>query len=133
MKKSCKISGSAYWAVASLVLIFIIQIAPAQVTTFQKFIGKGTETAKCIKQTSDGGYILLGASQYKHVLLVKFDCTGKAQWMKNYMGTDTTKTESGSYVEQTSDCGFIIAGTASSFSGQAYAWLIRTDAAGAVS
>jgi len=92
------------------------------------------DDGKCVRQTSDGGYIITGGAvpdgmiSSSDVLLVKADEAGTVEWIKffarNYY-------EEGAEVEQTSDEGYIIAGRSvfatDFFDYESDGWLIKTD------
>ncbi|VVB94797.1 Uncharacterised protein [uncultured archaeon] len=81
--------------------------------------------AYSVRQTTDGGYILVGyISSYEmpnktYAWLIKTDANGNQQWNK------TLGEKHGYSVKQTSDRGYIILGTTLS-----RAWLAKTDADG---
>jgi hypothetical protein len=84
--------------------------------------GNSTE-GNSIQQTSDGGYIIIGAiepnpfSSFKGCAwLIKTDNKGNVLWDKTLQGS------SGNSIQQTSDGGYIIAGTKDDND-----WLIKTD------
>ena len=94
----------------------------------------GPSVCTCIKETSEGGYIVLGAFENDvttDVAMIKLDSQGQEEWIRNYNGTweyyDTPH-----YVEQTPDNGYIITGY------YAYLWtwdesslfLMKTDETG---
>ncbi len=83
-----------------------------------------------VRQTTDGGYIVVGTSFYDYdsakVRLIKTDASGNTQWQKIFYRSDG---DYGTSVQQTSDGGYIIAGaTSGSYSSDV--WLIKTDALG---
>ena len=90
------------------------------------------------KQTSDGGYIMVGksfsfsaAGDYD-VYVVKVNAQGIAQWSKTYGGSATNHNEIGYSVDQTNDRGYIISGE-SMFGfgvGIVNMYLIKTDSLG---
>jgi len=81
----------------------------------------------CVRQTSDGGYTLVGLSDTS-CWLIKTDSNGNKIWDKRF-GAD--ETDWGSSVRQTSDGGYIIAGATESYTdGVRAAWLIKTDSNG---
>jgi hypothetical protein len=102
-------------------------------TIWTQLIGLDSAYATCsqIKQTLDGGYIIVGSSQVSNVqdlLLLKIDSLANVQWAKTYGGVDL---DVGNDVEQTSDGGYIVTGITCSFGdsiGDAY--LLKTDSVG---
>ena len=101
---------------------------------WRKTFGGGTsyDTAKCVRQTTDGGYIIVGAIDPLEVLsdiwLIKTDPSGNKQWDRTFDGPGW---DWGSSVQQTKDGGFVIVGTTlpSAFS-PGDVWLIKTDSDG---
>ena len=99
----------------------------------QTYGGDGTESARAIQQTVDGGFILLGhtnsfGSGNNDAFLVKTDAAGNQQWSQTYGGTAT---DHGRSVDQTDDGGYIIAGYTDSFGTNGFDfWLIKTDTEG---
>ncbi|MFH1279668.1 MAG: T9SS type A sorting domain-containing protein [Candidatus Eisenbacteria bacterium] len=96
--------------------------------------GDSLDDAKCIRQTSDGGYVFVGETvSYGHgsadVWLVRIDGFGNVLWDSTYGGFDG---DSGYWVEQTTDGGFIIAAQTSNYMppGGNNVWLIKTDSVG---
>ena len=89
--------------------------------------------ANSVKQTSDGGYIVAGATDVygassDDALLIKTDSKGNKLWEKTFGGLEFDEAKS---VQQTSDGGYIIAGDTGSYgAGSQDAWLIKTDANG---
>lgn len=77
--------------------------------------GLGDENGTAIRETSDGGYIVIGTTEsYLHaehdpadMLVYKLDANGNKQWRRNYGGIEG---ESGFDVLQTADGGFILCG-----------------------
>jgi len=77
------------------------------------FGGTGDDYAYSVQQTSDGGYILAGYTDYSYgtgyydFWLVKTDSSGEKQWDKTFGGAGDDYATS---VQQTSDGGYILAG-----------------------
>jgi hypothetical protein len=95
--------------------------------------GSNHEMAQCVRQTSDGGFVVaghtlsFGAGQYD-VWLLKTDANGDTLWTRTYGGADA---EWGYSVEQTTDGGYILAGFTYSFgAGDRDFYLVKTDANG---
>lgn len=99
----------------------------------QAFGGSGNDDGRCVRQTPDGGYILVGSTSSfgaggSDVYLVKTDAEGNLQWEKTFGGTAA---EHGYSIECIEDGGYVIAGsTASAGAGLADVYLIKTDSAG---
>jgi hypothetical protein len=93
------------------------------------------EVGNCVKQTSDGGYIIAGTTGsfgagLEDVYIIKTDATGTLLWANTYGGTDT---EYGYYIQQTSDGGYIVVGDTYSFgAGNGDVYLLKIDVTGAV-
>jgi len=93
----------------------------------------------CVKQTSDGGYIMTGITHLPpndvaNALLIKTDDDGDEQWNKTF-GELLTYSDYGLSVIQTSEGpgggGYaLIGGTTSYGAGDSDVWLIKTDANG---
>lgn len=99
--------------------------------------GNGSESIRSIKQTIDGGYIMVGHTDsfgngYNDVYLLKINSQGDIQWYKTYggMGTDN----GWSVVETLDPDGYIIFGYSDSYgqSGSYDYWMIKTDVLGNV-
>ena len=95
-----------------------------------------SETGFCIRQTSDGGYIVVGSAQSydwemsasSYVLMIKIDAAGEVQWNKLFPGLGLAMGYS--FVE-TNDSGFIITGiTADSETYSSSLLLLKTDGNG---
>ncbi len=97
------------------------------------FGGRGDDKAKCVQQTSDGGYVIVGYTESygaggADFWLVKVDSEGNQQWSKTFGGAD----DDGAYsVQQTTDGSYIMAGSTLSYgAGQEDFWLVKVDADG---
>ncbi len=116
--------------------VFLIKTdANGNVQWAKTYGGTSGDWAYSVQQTSDGGYIVAGATYsfgagYTDVFLIKTDANGNLQWAKTYGGTSHDWAFS---VQQTSDGGYIAAGYTTPFiGGYADAILIKTDANGNV-
>jgi hypothetical protein len=92
----------------------------------QTYTNPDNQVGTSVKQTTDGGYIIAGYSNFSsstyQMFLIKANAYGILQWTKAYNGN----TRAGS-VELTSDGGYVLAGIRSSPNG---ACLIKTDSLG---
>ena len=104
----------------------------AQSTFERAYGGNGDDLAYSVHQTSDGGYIVAGVTNFQigpesasaDVWVLKLDSAGIIQWQNTYGGTGVNEAHS---IQQTSDGGYIVAGS----SGTA-AWVLKLGPDGSV-
>jgi predicted secreted protein len=95
------------------------------------FGGSGDDYGHSAQETSDGGYVIAGATgSYgagsADVWLIKADSSGSMAWNKTFGGSGN---DYGHSVQETSDGGYIIAGTTDSYGAGGYdIWLIKVTA-----
>jgi hypothetical protein len=95
--------------------------------------GAGNDQARSVKQTTDGGYIIIGwtdsfGAGETDVYIIKTDSLGSTLWTRTYGGSDY---DGASSIGQTSEGDYIIAGTSSSFgAGGNDLYLIKIDSFG---
>jgi hypothetical protein len=96
--------------------------------------GYGSDGARSIQPTSDGGYIISGwtfsngASSVGSCWLLKITSDGTEQWDHFFGGSDADR---GYFAEQTTDGGYIVTGYSGSYGAGLYDMLlIKTDASG---
>ncbi|MCD4840415.1 MAG: hypothetical protein K8R08_00160, partial [Methanosarcinales archaeon] len=94
--------------------------------------GNDNEEVEFVRQTTDGGYILIGnTNAYRkgsfEIWFVKVDSNGNMQWNKTFGGTGQDKAYSVNQVPG----GYIIAGYTGSYGdGNSDLWLVKTDTKG---
>ncbi len=128
--------------------IWVVKLSEAGGIEWQNVYG-GTnwDQAACIRQTSDGGYIVAGKTESDDVDVAanngNFDCwilklsaSGAIEWEDTYGGTSEDEANS---VIQVSDGGYVIAGYTESSDGDVSsthgwkdAWIIKIDGQGTV-
>jgi hypothetical protein len=114
--------------------VYVIKTDAAGETTWTRTLGgAGKEEAACVRQTSDGGYIIAGqtlsfGAGSADVYLIKMNELGETLWTRTYGDTFPNV---GMSVLQTADSGYVIAGyTYSSVETRNDALLIKTDRSG---
>ncbi len=95
------------------ILLLVGMPAFAQDTAWTRMYGlSGHEEAHCVKQTTDGGYVLAGwttsvGPEPYNFYVVKTDSEGDTLWTRTYRGNDLQKANS---ITQTGDGGYVICG-----------------------
>jgi len=113
--------------------IYMLRVNLNGDTLWTKTIGGLAEDdGMALQQTSDGGFIVTGQTKSfgagaEDAYLLRTTGSGGLLWMKTY---GDSVSETGLGVVQTPDGGFLMAGLSTSFSSDADAFLIRTDASG---
>ena len=114
--------------------VWLIKTDPAGDTLWTKsFGGVESDWGNFVQQTSDGGYVVVGATRsfsvgLSDVWLIKTDNLGDTLWTKTF---GDSLDDWGYSVQQTSDTGYVYVVTTSSFGASIYdVWLVKTDANG---
>jgi len=100
--------------------------------------GVGWDEPRCVRQTTDGGYIVAGETSsvrkgFRDVWLVKMHDNGEVAWEKTYGGTDPREDAKAFFVEQTTDGGYIVAGRKFSLETDSVDFLVmKIDAVGSI-
>jgi len=111
--------------------------------------GGGSDAASCIRQTSDGGYIIAGRANsnnddvsgnhgwpYSDYWILKIDNVGAIQWEKSYGGSGD---DFAYCIRQTKEGGYIVSGASDSHDGDVTGnhgsyddWIVKLDDTGAI-
>ncbi|MDD5528985.1 MAG: T9SS type A sorting domain-containing protein [bacterium] len=92
------------------------------------FGGTGWDEGRAVKQTSDGGYIIVGTKESygtgtSDIWLIKTGISGDTVWTRTFGGSGENE---GFSVQQTKDNGYVVAGSTDSSGG----WLVKTTSTG---
>lgn len=102
-------------------------------TWFKAFGGTDVDRGYCVKQLSEGGYIITGytastGAGLDDMLIIKTDSNGNTIWEKTYGGSGR---DYGNCILQTIDGGYVVAGYTLSFgAGSEDVWIVKTDSSG---
>lgn len=113
--------------------VYLIKTSSTGDTLWAKtFGGINSDVAYQIRQTFEGGYIVVGRTQSfgtgnPHVYLMKFNSMGDTIWTRTFGGNFI---DYGKSVEQTSDSGYIIGGTTAGFGAGYQFYLIKVNTEG---
>src|SRR5262245_59339997 len=88
----------------------------------RSFFGATWSLGRCVRQTSDSGYVLVGDRGFDGIFLIKTNQNGDTLWTKTFGNSDF-----GGAIQQTFDGGYIINGYNNSTNSRGI-YLIKTDA-----
>jgi hypothetical protein len=128
--------------------LWIMKLSNTGNIIWQKTLGgNGSDYARSIQKTIDGGYIIAGASNSTNgnvtgnhgdadFWVVKLSSIGNIEWQKSYGGTNGDRANS---IKQTSEGGYIVVGQTSSsngdvtsFQGLVDAWVLKISNLGTI-
>jgi len=101
----------------------------------KRYCGIHDDRARSIQQTSDGGYIVAGATESfgagdQDFWVLKLDSDGTVSWQKTYGGTKCDEAHS---IQVTTDGGYIVVGNTESFdAGDVDFWVLKLNSDGTI-
>lgn len=112
--------------------IYIVKISAVGSKIWDTFIGETrNDFANCVKQTADGGFIIVGNtySTSSDVLVVKIfpNSQGEVEWQSTFGGSYD---DFGSHISQTNDGGYILTGSTYTEDNMNQVLLMKLDASG---
>ena len=128
------IAGSTHSFATSSYDVWLIKTAANGSANWTRtFGGSANDYGSSVRQTADGGYIVVGSTPSfgagaADVWLIKTAANGSTDWTRTFGGSAN---DYGYSVQQTTDDGYIVAGSTASFGAGGYdVWLIKTAANG---
>lgn len=124
--------GSKPFGLLSITVILAGSV-DAQFTWRRTHGGYGPDTGFSVRQTSDGGFVIVGSTGSfgnggGDMYLLKLDAQGYREWSKTFGGSGA---DAGYCVRQLPDAGYLIVGTTNSAGAGGYDGMaVRTDALG---
>ncbi len=121
-----------FTTILGIFTLLLFSFAHAQ-QTWERAYGEGPNdnAGFSVQQTTDGGYIVSGATNWTpniaDVYLIKTNASGDTLWTRTYGGANQDLSYS---VRQTSDGGYIVAGSVTDPSFHQLVYLIKTNATG---
>jgi len=119
--------------VAVVICLCLIPSVAAEESWEQVYGGPHRDVGRCVRQTGDNGFILIGYSDSDatetDIWLLKTDGQGNEEWSRSFSGPEY---DYATHVEPTADGGYIMTGFWGSGSGGfgGDLWLMKTDALG---
>ena len=130
------VAGSTYSFGAGKGDLWVLKLRPDGTVEWQKtYGGDYMDIAGIVQQTSDGGYIVPGATKSfgaggGDLWVLKLRPDGTVEWQKTYGGDSKDWTL---FVHQTSDGGYVVAGGTSSFgAGGGDLWVLKLGPDGTI-
>lgn len=125
-------AGTSLSAVLTGIAMLVSAVCDAQITWRRTYGGFGSDEARCVRQTADGGYIVAGSTGSfgagsGDIYVIKLDAYGDPMWSRTYGGVGV---DQGIACRELPD-GFVVAGSTSLGENGGYDMvLIRTDPIG---
>lgn len=113
----------------ALIFLTLTLTGSAYAGWMRTYGGDSTESAVCVRETTDGSYAVLGytysfSAGKSDIWLLKVNAEGDTVWTRTYGGEDY---EYGACLQVTKDGGFVIVGSTGSFGAGGDIWLLKTD------
>lgn len=120
---------SLLWLVSLLFVITTCAFAQAPDTLWTKtYGGIDYDFGYGVKETTDGGYIIAGQTEYGYAYIIKTDSSGDTLWSKIYgNGYDSRRFFD---VVQANDGGYVFIGSGWIGMYESDLWLVKTDSVG---
>ena len=116
-----------------ILFLFFVSFIPLNAQWARTYDGGSDhDEARCVQQTSDGGYIVVGETQlfgvYMDIWVLKLSSSGDIEWQKTYGGSYYEFAQS---IQQTDDGGYIVAGYTNSYGvGGMDFWVMKLSSSG---
>jgi hypothetical protein len=126
------VAGSTDGSMIAFVAFWVLKLDALGNVTWQKvYSHTGWDSARSIRQASDGGYVVLGTAGIsgEDYWLLRLDSVGEIEWQKTY---GRSSRDFAAQIQETVGGGYILAGSSEGTSGNFWYWVMKLDEVGAI-
>ena len=113
----------------AILFLFFVSFIPLNAQWARTYGGSLDDEARCVQQTSDGGYVVVGKTRsfgygLRGIWVLKLDNDGTIEWQYYYGQSYSIDAK---FIQQTSDGGYIVLGSSTY-----HTWVLKLGSTGAI-